>query len=104
MKSGNLKGSLRAGLALFGFVFSISLAPGQSTFGTIVGTLKDPAGGVIVNAKVTVTNEGTNIAKETNSSTTGDYEVTHLNPGLYRVEIEAGGFRRHVSQQINLAT
>ncbi len=77
---------------------------GQSTFGSILGSLKDPAGAVIVGAKVTVTNDGTGIAKETTSNDLGNYEITHLNPGVYTVSVEATGFRRHVAQHINVET
>ncbi len=40
-------------------IFSISLLFGQADQGAITGTVKDATGGVIQNAKVSLTNEGT---------------------------------------------
>jgi hypothetical protein len=76
----------------------------QSTFGTILGVVKDPASAVMVGVKVTVTDEGTNISHVTKTAESGDYEVTHLNPGVYRVVAESPGFQRYVDQHINLET
>ncbi|MBI3698672.1 MAG: carboxypeptidase regulatory-like domain-containing protein, partial [Acidobacteria bacterium] len=77
---------------------------GQTTFGTIVGSVKDPAGGVMAGVKVTVTNEGTSIAKDALTDAAGNYEVTHLNPGLYTIGAEFSGFQRHLHQHVNLET
>ncbi|MCI0620670.1 MAG: carboxypeptidase-like regulatory domain-containing protein, partial [Acidobacteria bacterium] len=104
MKRASLLAFRGASLGALTLVLATGLANGQSTFGTILGSLKDPADAVIVGAKVTVTNEGTNIKKETTSNALGNYEVTHLNPGVYTVAVEAAGFRRYVSQHINLET
>ncbi len=76
----------------------------QSTFGTILGSVKDPGGSVIVGVKVTVTNEGTGIAQSTVSDGSGNYEITHLNPGPYTVTAEFPGFQRSVNQHVNLET
>src|SRR5712692_5346281 len=82
-------------------------APGlraQTTFGTILGSVKDPDGAAMVGVKITVTNEGTNITKAALSDSSGNYEVTHLNPGPYTVTAESAGFQRYVHQHINLET
>ena len=76
----------------------------QSTFGTILGTVKDPAGGVIVGVTVTVTNEGTNIAKATVTDSNGNYEVSHLNPGPYTIVAESSGFQKYIHRGVNLET
>jgi len=78
--------------------------PAQSTFGTMLGSVKDPAGAAMVGVKITVTSQGTAIAKEASTDTGGNYEVTHLNPGLYTVAAESAGFQRHLHQAINLET
>ncbi len=76
----------------------------QSTFGTIRGVVKDPAGALIAGARVKVMNEGTNIEKAASSDALGNYEITHLNPGPYSVAVEAPGFQRYLHQHINLET
>jgi len=76
----------------------------QSTFGTIVGGVRDPAGAAIPRAKIVITNEGTNVSKETATGESGGYEVTSLSPGPYTVTVEAAGFQRYVQRRINLET
>ena len=70
-------------------------AAGQTTFGSISGTVTDPTGAVIANAKVTVTNEGTGIERQADSAATGVFNVQNLAVGPYRVRIEVPGFRNY---------
>lgn len=76
----------------------------QSTFGAIRGSVKDPAGAAMVGVKVAVTNEATAAVKEALTDPSGNYEVTHLNPGPYTVAAESPGFQRYVQKSLNLET
>jgi hypothetical protein len=49
-------------------------AHAQSTFGVVVGTVKDPSGAAVSGATVKLTNTGENIAPQTLSSSDGTYE------------------------------
>jgi hypothetical protein len=69
----------------------------------IVGRITDPSGAVIPNAEITVTNLDTNVAVKTRTTGTGDYIVTALVPGPYRLEVEAKGFQKVIRQGITLA-
>jgi len=60
--------------------------------GSIIGTVTDPSGAVVPNAKVTVTNTGNGSVRNATSSANGFYTVTNLQPGPYQVTIEAPGF------------
>ncbi len=75
----------------------------QEYRGTILGRVTDPAGAAIVSAKVTVTNEATNVSASTVSAADGAYLVPFLNPGRYRVEVEATGFRKYVQSGITVS-
>jgi hypothetical protein len=66
----------------------------QRDLGTIVGTVTDPQGGVIANAKITITEDATGLTYEVTSSSTGDFARPALKPGTYTVTAEAPGFRR----------
>ena len=66
----------------------------QATFGSITGTVTDPAGGVVPNAAVQVTNQETGLVKSVVTDSFGNYEVTHLNPGVYSVMAQAPGFKK----------
>src|SRR4051812_9291002 len=69
-----------------------SVALAQSTFGTITGTVSDPSGAVIPDARVIVANEAEATAREVTSGSTGVFAVPNLNVGTYRVRITAPGF------------
>jgi hypothetical protein len=64
----------------------------QTETGQISGTVTDPSGAIVPNAKVTVTNVGTGQARTANSSSSGQYAFTNLQPGSYSVKVAATGF------------
>jgi len=68
-------------------------ARAQATSGDITGTVKDPAGALVVKANVVVTNEDTAVAATTQTGTSGDYRVSNLLPGKYDVVVTAAGFQ-----------
>jgi outer membrane receptor protein involved in Fe transport len=87
-------------LALF-FLFQASLFA-QAVTGTILGTVTDPSTAAVANAKVTLTegNTGTTRTAQTNSS--GNYTFPDLPEGSYSVSVEASGFKKEISRNINL--
>jgi hypothetical protein len=66
----------------------------QRDLGTIVGTVTDPTGAAIPNAKVTITEVATNLSYSVTTGASGDYVRPALKPGTYSVVAEAQGFRR----------
>src|SRR5947208_15448513 len=76
---------------------------GQAVSGSIFGTVTDPTGAVIPNAKVTVTDvrKGTSDSYTTNES--GNYSATHLIPDVYTIKIEAEGFTTAQSDTIQVS-
>jgi hypothetical protein len=66
----------------------------QSTFGSIVGTVTDSAGGAIPNAKVTLVNSGTTQQRITASNASGEYAFNIIDAGTYSVTVEAPGFSK----------
>ena len=69
-----------------------SAAYGQTTFGQITGTVRDPSGAVVPGASVSVINEETQITRQTSTSAGGVFNVPNLNVGPYRVRITVTGF------------
>ena len=61
--------------------------------GTLNGTVTDPSGAAITNATVTATQTATGVARTTQSSGAGVYNLSSLPPGVYDVQIEATGFK-----------
>jgi len=74
----------------------------QNATGRIVGTVTDPSGSVIAKVKITATNIATNIAVDTLSNSDGSYQIPLLPIGAYRISAEAAGFRRVVTEGLNL--
>ena len=70
--------------------------------GSIVGTVTEPTGAAVANAKVQVTNIATNITKEITTSDSGNFTVPYLRPGVYQVTVEAAGFDKSVVDNISL--
>jgi len=79
----------------------VTLAPqpvwGQAVYGGIIGTVTDPQGAAVPNAKVTVVDEGKGTSETTTSNESGNYSVGHLIAGTYTVRAEASGFK--ITQQ-----
>src|SRR5439155_4690729 len=82
-------------LAVFTLVTSIWTPPasGQAVFGSIFGTVTDPSGAAVPNAKVTVTSVAKGTSVETTTNADGNYSVTHLIPDTYNIKAEAAGFK-----------
>src|SRR5579883_2619730 len=65
----------------------------QSTFATVLGTVRDARGAAIANAAVKLTNVDENTVRDTTSNEQGDYEFLNLKPGRYKVTATVTGFR-----------
>jgi hypothetical protein len=76
---------------LLGFA---TLAVGQGNYrAQLRGVVTDASGAVVVNARVTITDVGTNISSSTNTDEKGEYHFTGLRPSTYTVKVEGSGFR-----------
>jgi len=78
------------------------IASAQQVFGSIVGTVTDPSGAAVNNAKITISDiqKGTKFEVITNES--GNYTKGQLIPGQYQVSIEATGFQKAVSNPVTV--
>jgi outer membrane receptor protein involved in Fe transport len=71
----------------------MSQASAQAVYGSILGTISDPSGAAVPNAKVTVTSQTKNTSVDTTTNDSGNYSVTHLIPDVYSVRAEGAGFK-----------
>src|SRR6266403_244343 len=76
---------------------------GQAVYGSIIGTVTDPQGAAVANAKVTVTDQRKGTTDTTTSNDSGNYSVTHLIPDVYTVRIEAPGFKASEQKDVNVS-
>jgi hypothetical protein len=84
---------------------ALALAPhasAQTHRGSVLGTVSDPSGAVVADAEVRLVNAGTNETRTTRSSGEGQYALSSLPPGTYRLEVEKAGFKRFVHTDIVL--
>jgi len=72
----------------------------QSTRGSIGGQVTDAAAKPLSGATVALVSQETNRKYTTVSGPQGDFLVTLLDPGTYRLEVDAAGFRRHVQELV----
>lgn len=66
----------------------------------IQGTVTDNSGAAVPNAKITVTNQATNVSAQTTTSASGFYQVGQLPPGNYTVIVEATGFQKNQTNDV----
>jgi len=76
----------------------------QNNKGSIIGTVKDPNDALVPNAKVVVTNNANGETHEATTNDGGDFAVTNLDPGNYKVSIEASGFKNLVLTNVTVET
>src|SRR5215469_6916539 len=86
------------------FLLSITLflavvlphAAAQVTGATLSGTVTDPSGSVIPNARVAVMNASQGTERRSITNKSGDYTLPNVTPGLYSLRVEAQGFQTQV--------
>jgi hypothetical protein len=88
-------------LAAFFSSFVALSVVAQST-ATLQGTVTDQTGAVVANAKVTVRNQATGIERTVQTDSDGNYQVAALPVGVYRVDVQAGGFGPQVASNVTV--
>lgn len=92
MTNNSLKFILGAALAIFLAATAVPLRA-QSTFGTILGTVKDTTGAVVPGARVVITNTDEGSARSVETDASGNYELVDVKPGHYSVSVSKAGFQ-----------
>lgn len=88
---------LRIGLFLWIAVLALGItvgtAFGQTSRGTLTGIVTDASGAVVAKAKVTITQQETNLQRETTTNDAGVYRFDAVELGTYSMQVQAAGFR-----------
>lgn len=69
---------------------------GQTSTGTIAGTITDPNAAAIGGATVRIRNEATGDVRQVVTTPDGSYIFSQINPGTYEISAEMAGFRKAV--------
>lgn len=86
-------GKVLPGICLWIGCVLVPNAFGQAVYGSLFGTITDMRGAAVPDADVTVTNLATNVSEIVRTNSAGQYLQTRLNSGVYRVRVEAKGFK-----------
>lgn len=100
----------RGGVYVVGMVFALFMclmttpvAGAQSTTdGAVGGTVTDQSGAVVPNASVTTTNLGTAGTSTGTTDASGRYQIIHLQPGFYSLEVSANGLASFKATRITV--
>src|SRR6185436_20640866 len=75
---------------------------GQTDRGTITGTVVDPTGAVVANAKIEAKNIETGTVSEAVSTTTGNFTIPQLPAAAYELSVAVPGFKKYIRQGITV--
>ncbi|MBO0801376.1 MAG: carboxypeptidase regulatory-like domain-containing protein, partial [Blastocatellia bacterium] len=89
-------------LLLLALLLALS-AFGQSTSGSITGTVKDSAGAPIVDANVTISDPATKLSRTVRTNSEGTFTAPQLPPGKYSIVAEKEGFKKLEKTNITLS-
>ena len=78
--------------AFFAALCFSSASYGQA-IGSFSGTVTDKSGSAIIGATITVTSQGTGVARDTKTDETGHYIINYLPVGMYTIHVEFTGFQ-----------
>jgi Carboxypeptidase regulatory-like domain/TonB dependent receptor len=68
--------------------------------GAISGVVLDPTSRTVINAEVTVVNQGTHVSRHVQTSSEGLFRAALLSPGLYSVSVSSPGFAGNSSTEV----
>lgn len=85
-------------LPLFLICTLAATLPAQTFRGAITGSVEDPSGAALADAKITVTNTATGTVRASESGSSGDFSVPDLPPGSYTVTAAKTGFATQKSE------
>jgi len=82
---------------------SAAAAGAQQFTGGVRGAVRD-ANGVIPGVTVTLTNEGTNVSRETVTNDVGEYSFPAVTPGTYTLSTKLTGYKTYDSKGLTVGT
>src|SRR5215471_11575493 len=89
-------------LAVLFFLLYPSVLYCQSTSASLRGRITDPSKALVVSAGVACVENQTQVRFETTSNSSGEYYLSNVPPGAYRIEVEKTGFKKIVKPDVIL--
>ncbi|HVH69761.1 MAG TPA: carboxypeptidase-like regulatory domain-containing protein, partial [Candidatus Dormibacteraeota bacterium] len=96
--------SLKLSLLISSVAFLLALTCAQAQVGTasVFGDVTDPKGMPVADARVTLTYIATGVTRTAETDSGGRYEFLALQPGSYKIQVEAKGFKAAVQENLEL--
>jgi hypothetical protein len=88
--------------AILAALMSSAILVAQYTTATLIGTVSDPSGATVAEAKVSVQNLETGLKREAQTGANGVVTFTALPVGKYQLTVEKAGFARYLQSGITL--
>jgi Carboxypeptidase regulatory-like domain/TonB dependent receptor len=76
------------------FLFKVPVALAQNITGDLLGTATDSSGAAVANATVTATEIQTQLQRSVTTNGQGEYTMSQMKPGVYRISVSAAGFKK----------
>src|SRR3984893_6625554 len=92
-----------AGNAVLAILLCSSMCLGQSTFGSIRGTVQDNSSAAIPDAQVTLHSVDQSSDRKVTTDATGGYTLENVKAGKYRLQAQRAGFADAVIEGVTLA-
>jgi hypothetical protein len=101
---------MRSTLVAFAFLWAISVlagsrveaAQGVGTSADLTGTVTDPTGKSVPDARVTAVDEAKGVQRSTVTDDQGSYRLSGLAPATYKLTVERGGFQTETVRNLVL--
>ena len=74
----------------------------QTSRGTVTGTVRDPQGASVADAKIELHNRETNQTRSTTTNESGIYRFDAVELGVYDLTTRATGFKAFIKHQIRI--
>ncbi len=94
--------ALSALCAAMFLMVSLSAGAQLSGKGAVSGTVQDPSGAAIPGATVTATKTENGVITTTTSTSSGNFSITTLDPGIYTITVTAQGFEKLTQQNVEV--
>ncbi len=83
-------------------LWQVTLLKAQFESGTVLGTVRDPSGGTVPNASVTLQNVKTGVSLQTQTDANGNYQFVNQRLGTYSARVETTGFQTATAENFDL--
>jgi hypothetical protein len=93
----------RALLLMLTVVIRLPLWAQSGTSSAVAGSVRDKSGAVIPHARVKATEVNTGAVRSVETNVDGRFLFSQVNPGTYRIEVQAGGFGLGQSQPTSVS-